>query len=328
MKDLIVDTFSSSDKTSIILVHGGAWGIPDDECKDHEKGIHEAILIGENALSQGKSAVDVVVDVLTTMENSGIFDAGCGAVLNQAGEVELDAGIMDGRTKQWGAVCGIKHFKNPTRIAYDIAIKGNGQYCFLPNTYAEDFAREMGYKPSSNQTLISPRERARYERLRFQADSYHTSHPFLKQMGKGPTGTIGCVVLDADGSLASGTSTGGTPFRKAGRIGDSPLPGCGFFANSVGAASATGWGEAIAGVALCRTAVSYLEQGLHPAEAVSVSLKAMYTNVQNSDGQGATGGLILMEAGGNGAWGFTTPRMARGWSHMQNGAGQRFIKVT
>ena len=98
-------------------------------------------------------------------------------------------------------------------------------------------------------------------------------------------------------------------------MGDSPLPGAGFYANGQAAASATGWGEAIATVVLCARAVDDVAAGMAPVEAAQKHLHAMYDQVQNREGAGATGGLILMDAEGRGAWVFTTPRMARGgWS--------------
>ena len=311
---------------AMLLVHGGAWDIPDEECEDHERGLDLALDLGAGLLNRGSAAIEVVVQVLSQMENSGIFDAGCGAVLNQDGEVELDAGVMCGDSKLWGAVAGVKVFRNPVKIAHKIALDGKSQYCFLANKHAEKFAEEAGFESILNEDLICAREKQRYEDYLSRSASYHTSHPFMESNIEGPKGTIGCIALDSQGNLAAATSTGGTPFRRAGRIGDSPLPGCGFFANNVGAASATGWGEAIASVSLCREAVFLLEQGKPPLDSVSAVLEKMHYSVKNSDGQGATGGLILLNSNGDGAWGFTTPRMARGWVVVNQN--QRFMKVT
>jgi len=322
---LVTGEVSRKKTGSVLLVHGGAWDIPDEECEDHEQGLDNALGLGTMLLGNGSEAVEAVIQVLCQMENSGIFDAGCGAVLNKDGEVELDAGMMCGNTKQWGAVAGVKMFRNPVKIAHKIALDGKGQYCFLANKHAEQFALEAGFDPVLNEDLICAREKKRYERFLSRSATYHTSHPFMKPQDGGPRGTIGCIALDSKGKLAAATSTGGTPFRRAGRIGDSPLPGCGFFANGVGAASATGWGEAIASVSLCREAVFLLEGGMRPIEAVSAVLEKMHNSVENLDGQGATGGLILLNNSGEGAWGFTTPRMARGWAVVDEN--QRFIKV-
>ena len=167
----------------------------------------------------------------------------------------------------------------------------------------------QGFESIEPASLICERERRRFEAIR-EKRRYHTSHPFLPVVG--PRGTVGCVALDAQGRLAAATSTGGTPFRPAGRIGDSPLPGCGFYANEMAAASATGWGEAIASVVLCKDAVDRVVRGLSVKEAAESALKAMKSTIINKDGNGATGGLILLDRYGQGAWAFTTPVMARG----------------
>ncbi len=297
-----------------LLLHGGAWNIPEKEWDDHEAGMSEALDEGISMLDKGYSALEISAQVVASMESYGAFDAGRGAVLNKEGYVELDAGIMDGWTRRWGAVAGVRTFLNPVHIARSIALEGNGEFCFLASPHAERHALRSGLEPLDPEALICSRERKRYEELRAADNTYHTSHPFLPGGLRAPRGTVGCVVRDSNGHLAAATSTGGTPYRLPGRIGDSPLPGCGYFANRVAAASATGWGEAIAACVLCRETVSLVEHGLSAVEAVSQSLKTMYDTVRNAEGVGATGGLILVESQGDAAWGFTTPCMARaGW---------------
>ena len=161
---------------------------------------------------------------------------------------------------------------------------------------------------------MHPREVARYEAL-LRAEGFHTSRAFSGEAeAPAPQGTVGCVALDAAGGLASATSTGGTPLAPAGRVGDTPLPGCGFFASEYAAASATGWGEAIAASLLCGRAADAVAGGVHPAEAARSGLAQMFDRVRNPKGEGGTGGLIVLGADGAGGWAFTTPRMARaGW---------------
>jgi beta-aspartyl-peptidase (threonine type) len=121
---------------------------------------------------------------------------------------------------------------------------------------------------------------------------------------------VGCVVRDGEGRLAAATSTGGTPFRPAGRVGDSPLVGSGFYADGLGTASSTGWGEAIATVQLASRAA----RDAAPAEAAAREhLRALAEAVRNREGDGATAGLLLIRATGDAAWAFTTPKMARAW---------------
>ena len=294
----------------MLLVHGGAWNIPDDECESHKKGVEKALETGKIALLAGRNAFDVVAEVVACMESDGAFDAGKGAVLNKVGAVELDAGIMDGSSRSFGAVAGIQHFEHPVMIARAIAIKGKRQYCFLAGSGAEVFARDAGFTEISNRALICEREQHRFEALRKRA-SFHTSHPFLPSAQENPLGTVGCVALDGQGRLAAATSTGGTPFRPAGRIGDSPLPGSGYYASNAGAASATGWGEAIASVSLCYEGVRSLEENGAEVSAKKV-IELLGDEIRNEEGQGATGGIILLSKKGEGAIAFSTPRMARG----------------
>lgn len=293
-----------------LLVHGGAWDIPDEACAEHLDGMRQAVERGKSLLESGALALDAVRETVMVMEAHGAFDAGCGAVLNRDGEVELDAGVMDGATLRFGSVAGVQRIAHPIHLAHRVLTKGKGQVRLLAGTGAERFAEQHGVSLVANQTLIHPRERARFEALE-QASRFHTSHAFLDAKAQ-PRGTVGCVARDANGHLAAATSTGGTPFRPAGRIGDSPLPGGGFYATTQGAASATGWGEAIATVLLCGRTVMNVSGAAHPQTIVEEGLRFMAANVKNEEGTGGTGGLIFLNATGAGAWGFTTPRMARG----------------
>lgn len=296
---------------SALLIHGGAWNIPDEECEAHRKGLEEALAVGGGLLERSAPALETATAVVASMEGNGAFDAGCGAVLTREGHVELDAGVMCGHALGFGAVAGIRHFRHPILIAKRIIEVGQREYCMLGGDGAEHFAVAQGFNRIQNEALICSREQARFEALRHAATQYHTSHPFLPS-DAAPTGTVGCVVKDHAGHLAAATSTGGTPFRMGGRIGDSPLPGCGYYANHAAAASATGWGEAIAAVTLCREAVYLVERGASTDEAAATSVEMMGQKIRNESGEGAAGGLILIDSKGEGGWAFTTPRMARG----------------
>jgi len=181
---------------------------------------------------------------------------------------------------------------------------------------AERFAEAEGMDLVENSRLICDRERERYEKLRTQAEAEHPSASFLPGAPNSDAGadTVGCVARDRQGGIAAATSTGGTPFKPPGRVGDSPLPGAGFYATKGGAASATGWGEAITAVVLSSRAVDALDGDASPETVVRRRLRHMHESITNPEGAGATGGLLLLEADGRGAWAYTTPRMARaGW---------------
>lgn len=295
-----------------MLVHGGAWDIPDEACADHLDGLRAALQRGRALLVQGRAALEVVTETVAVLESHGAFDAGCGSVLNRDGEVELDAGAMEGLTLRYGSVAGIKHFENPIRIANRLLLLGEGQVYFLSGIEAERFAEDQGFSRLEKEQLISDRETKRHQQIQAEMKRYHTSHSFLPSLRRGPKGTVGCVALDRTGTTASATSTGGTPFKMPGRIGDSPLPGAGFYADEHGAASATGWGEAITAIQLSVRTIDRLRMGMSPRQAVEEGLRQMSDGIKNREGIGARGGIIVLDAGGRGAWAYTTPRMARG----------------
>ena len=305
-----------------LLVHGGAWDIPDGALDAHRDGLRAAVRRGRDQLREGKAAVDVVAEVVAGMEAHGAFDAGRGAMLNQDGEVELDAGIMDGSTLAYGAVMATKRLAQPVRVARRLLDVGEGRVRMLAGEGAERFAEAEGMEMIENSRLICERERRRYEEIRAQVDRDHPSASFLPGAPDSSSGadTVGCVARDAEGQLAAATSTGGTPFKPPGRVGDSPLPGSGFYATGAGAAGATGWGEAISAVVLSSRAVLGLKEDTHPEAVARRRLAQMHEAVTNPEGTGATGGLLLMAADGRAAWAYSTPRMARGgWAEGEGG---------
>jgi len=302
-----------------LLVHGGAWDIPDDALDAHRDGLCEALSRGREALRNGAEAVDVVTSVVATLEAYGAFDAGRGAMLNQDGEAELDAGVMDGASLAYGAVMATKRLAQPVAVARRLLNAEEGRVRMLAGAGAERFAEAQGFDLVDNETLICDRERRRYEQIRASVDPDHPSASFLPGAPDASVppdspgaDTVGCVARDWNGTLAAATSTGGTPFKPPGRVGDSPVPGAGFYAASAGAAGATGWGEAIAAVVLSSRAVLSLDGSVHPETIARDRLAHMHEAVTNPDGEGATGGLLLMDAQGRAGWAYTTPRMARG----------------
>lgn len=128
-----------------------------------------------------------------------------------------------------------------------------------------------------------------------------------------PRGTVGCVVRDGAGRLAAATSTGGAPYARAGRVGDSPIPGAGYFADAHGAASSTGWGEAILTTQLAARSVHAVESGQAPEDGASGAIRDLRDRIRWPGASPATGGLLLIDAQGRAGWAHSTPRMARGW---------------
>ena len=224
-----------------IALHGGAGTIsrsvmsPAQEAEYLEI-LDQAVELGRSRLLEGAAGVDVVVEVIQLMEESPLFNAGKGAVLTWDGQHELDASIMDGETLQAGAVAGVTTVKSP--IAAARAVMRQSEHVMLAGSGAESFAASVGLEVVSNDYFTTER--------RLQAlDRYKSS----RQAGLpvAPTskfGTVGVVVLDVNGNLAAGTSTGGMTGKRWGRIGDAPIIGAGTYAdNQSCAVSATGHGE-------------------------------------------------------------------------------------
>ena len=295
-----------------LLIHGGAWDIPYEETAAHVEGMTQALARGRSLLEAGASALETVAATVSVLEAHPAFDAGHGAVLDRSGRVQLDAGLMCGASHRWGAVANVRRIAHPIRVAHRL-LGGDGQERLLVGPGAEAFAEDAGFELVDNDTLIVERERARFHRLRDEA-TFHTSRAFSGDPS--PRGTVGCVGLDAEGRLAAATSTGGAPFTRPGRVGDSPLVGSGFYADAEAAASATGWGEAITAVLLCGRAVDAVATGAAPRAAAEAGLDRLGRDVQGPGERGvagpATGGLIVLDRHGRGGWAFTTPRMARG----------------
>ena len=292
----------------LLLLHGGAWDIPTDETAAHLEGMDRALRVGRRALERGRTALDVVAEVVAAMEDHPAFDAGRGAVLDRDGLPQLDAGLMDGPTLQWGAVANVRHLANPILAARRLA-EDDGQARLLVAEGAERYAAEIGLPSVDPQVLIVDRERRRYDRLGGER-GFHTSNAFA---GGTPRGTVGCTVLDASGRLAAGTSTGGAPCTRPGRVGDSPLVGAGFYADGQSAASATGWGEAISTVQLSARVCGAAASGHTPEEAARHEIERMRSVIRWPGAVRATGGVILLTREGRGGWAFSTPRMARAW---------------
>jgi len=304
-----------------LLLHGGAWDIPDVEVAAHVEGMTEAVAYGRVLLERGATALETVVETVAVMEAHPAFDAGRGAVLDRSGRVQLDAGVMCGAPLRWGAVAHVRQLAHPIRVARRL-LNSDGQERLLVGPGAEAFAEEVGFELIDNEALIVERERKRFARLQDEA-TFHTSRAFSGDAPKAPRGTVGCVALDAEGRLAAATSTGGAPYTRPGRVGDSPIVGAGYYADTGAAASATGWGEAIATVLLCGRAADAVRDGATPEAAAITGLDRMRRAVVGAGERGvagpATGGLIVLDRQGRGGWAYTTPRMARaGWRWGSN----------
>ena len=211
----------------VLVVHGGAWAIPDDMVEAHLNGVRNAMAAGWRVLSRGGPALDAVEEAVVVMEDDETFDAGRGSFLNRDGKVQLDALIMDGDTLRAGGVGCVEHLRNPVRAARKIL--SESPHVYFVGEGAERFAAEHGIPLCKNEDLIIPRE---VERLR----EYQAQRRGAKRIDLfAPTishDTVGAVALDRDGNIAAATSTGGTLNKAPGRLGDSSLIGCGCYADN------------------------------------------------------------------------------------------------
>jgi beta-aspartyl-peptidase (threonine type) len=287
----------------VIVVHGGAWHIPDEVWEAHQAGCQVAARAGWEVLARGGSALDAVETAIRLMEDDPTFDAGVGSVLNADGLVELDAGMMDGRTFNLGAVAAVPNIRHPITLARRVL---ESPHTLLVCDGALRFAREVGITECRPEELIVQRERAAWERYR--------ANPALLETEFGPhRGTVGAVALDQDGNIVAGISTGGRAYKRPGRVGDSPLVGCGFYAdNLLGGASSTGDGEAISRIMMARRAVDGLTGDRHPQVAANEAIEYLGRRVAGR------GGLILLDRHGRVGVAFNTPRMAWAGEGMEN----------
>jgi len=280
-----------------IIVHGGAWDIPPDLHQAHQEGTLRAVDAGWAVLVAGGSAMDAVEAAIVVMEDDETFDAGRGAFLNADGQVELDAGCMNGADLQAGAVAGVQFIRNPIRLAR--AVMERSEHVLLIAQGAQRFAHKMGFPTCDLTDLAVPREFERWQKLLYDR-TYSARQSFSHQAD-----TVGCVALDQAGHIAAGTSTGGTPNKMPGRVGDVPIIGSGFYADDeFGGASSTGWGESIAKVLLARLALHLLHQEGDPQVAAQGAIQIL------SDKANGLGGVVLISPDGQPGWDYNTPCMA------------------
>jgi L-asparaginase / beta-aspartyl-peptidase len=292
----------------VLVIHGGAGAMErammDSATEEtYRQGLLEALETGEAILKSGGSSVDAVVAAIVVMEDNPLFNAGKGAVLNEACDIAHDASIMEGSEGKAGAVGAVQTIRNPILAAK--AIMDDGRHVFLVGKGAESFALSRGVDTISPSYFITP---YRLESYKKTLDS-HLEREFPLQS----KGTVGAVALDKHGNLAAGTSTGGMHFKRVGRLGDSPVIGAGTWAdNNSCAVSATGHGEYFIRNAVASDIAARMLYG-------NKSLKQAADEVvmQKLAALDAGGGIIAVDKNGNIAMPFNTPGMFRGY--VKNG---------
>jgi beta-aspartyl-peptidase (threonine type) len=263
-----------------VLVHGGAGDVPAERVARHVDGCRTAVEAAADVLRAGGTAIDAVERAVVMMEDDPCFNAGTGACLNADGVLELDAALMEGTQLKAGGVCALPPFLHPISIAR--AMLEDGRHVLLAGQGAARFAVDRGFTPSTAEAMTTQaaRDRLALARSKGGVDGW-------------AGGTVGAVARDVRGGVAAATSTGGRVNKPAGRVGDSPVPGAGNYADDDGGAcSLTGDGEAVLRLCLGKTAVDLLRGRVHPEEAARSVVRLLGSRLA------ATGGVILVDRSG------------------------------
>ncbi len=316
-----------------IVVHGGAGDIAADYYDIARQGCQEAALVGWRVLQAGGSALDAVEAAVRVLEDNPAYNAGTGACLSIEGNIELDAGIMDGRTLNLGAIAGVEMIKNPISLARQVLAS---QHVMLLGRGAEQFAAEHGILQCEFEDLLTARQYARWKAYLHTRGVTFEDEPHIVRedepsmirrevsvlTARGEEqkhGTVGAVAVDNTGAVAAATSTGGIHNKYPGRVGDSPLVGCGFYADELAGVSCTGDGEDFVRLMIAKRATDYVAQGLSASEAAKAAIAFLGAKATG------TGGLILVDASGGVGCAWNTQHMAH--AYMTEGMDEPVARI-
>ncbi len=281
-----------------VLIHGGAGADPASGLQELRLGIRDAVAAGWAVLHEGGGAVAAVEAAVRAMEDHPRFNAGRGSVLTADGTVEMDASIMEGDALRNGAVACVTAMRHPVTLARLIMEEGRHSFFVGPGAMAR--ARALGVPECDPEELVTDARRQQLESA--------IGNTRGNTGGNTGGGTVGAVALDRRGLIAAATSTGGMTGKLPGRVGDSPLIGCGTYAESTaGGVSCTGDGEAIIRVVLARRTIEILKAAGDPMHACRIAVDVLV-----EEGSGS-GGLICIDWRGRLGWAHSTPLMPVGF---------------
>lgn len=323
--------------TFAIIVHGGAGAIAGERLELMQGGCKEAALAGWQVLQAGGTALDAAETAVRVLEDNPNFNAGTGSTLTTAGTVEMDAGIMEGHTLNVGAVAGIECIKNPISLARKVL---ESPHVLLAGRGAQEFAREQGISLCAAEDLITERQRNNWQAAlaeqvvqptqatesgeQDERERCYVRHVVgsvsANQQATGTQartsqpeqeekhGTVGAAALDMYGNLAAATSTGGIRNKYPGRVGDSPLVGCGFYADECAAVSCTGHGEDFIRLMIAKRAADFVARGDTAQAAAEAAIAVL-----GAKAEGREGGLILVDRLGNVGYAWNSEHLARAY---------------
>jgi len=307
-----------------LVIHGGAGTIKKENMTDaqeeaYREKLQEALDVGYAILEKGGSAQEAVQKTINVMEDSPLFNAGKGAVLNSLGKQEMDASIMDGKTLNAGAVAGVSHIRNPINAA--ILVKDSTRHILLSGKGAEDFAKQHQLKMEEESYFLTEKRQQQLIKAQGKEQAYLDEKiKNIELIDNHQYGTVGCVAIDKEHNIVAGTSTGGMTNKKFGRIGDSPIIGAGTYANNkTCGVSCTGTGEYF-----MRTLAAHQTSNLMQFKELSLQDALKQVIHVEIDSLGGDGGMIGLDKNGNIAWDFNTEGMYRGY---RKSTGENIIEI-
>ncbi len=296
----------------VIAVHVGAGTWKYLKVDDVIKAIGDALRVGMNAIASGEGAVNAVVKSVMVLEDSGLFNAGLGSVVDLTGRVSMDAGVMDGWSGGIGAVASVTYPKNPVLLARKVMELTD--HVIIAGSGGDELARRLGLEkhPGPRDDVIK-RFRELLKRAEEGRTRFRRSYELALKLGLvNAADTVGAVALDKEGRLAAAVSTGGVMMKFPGRVGDSAVPGAGFYASRSAAAVATGVGEVIIKSFLTLRAVLRVESGIPVMKAAEEVIEEL-SGAYGSD----NAGLVVIDSEGD-AWGAYNTR-AMPWGFLRLG---------